>query len=124
MSHIKDLSDMAERWGFAKGLLAAARLAIDAGNPQLAVAIVELGNPAKTVEPPPPAPLILRTGTLLPEGWHSFDGKTVPTFYSFPPFVKIRFLDGTEMNMPDDFDWLNPADPENPVVAYFDEIPF
>lgn len=75
MSHIKDLSDMAERWGFAKGLLAAARLAIDAGNPQLAVAIVELGNSTKTVEPPPPAPLI-------------------------------------------------PADPENPVVAYFDEIPF
>lgn len=54
------------------------------------------------------------------ESWHVLEGRVPPT----PSLVwRVRFKDGTEEAVTQDFDWFADRG-ENPVTHYFDDIPF
>lgn len=56
-------------------------------------------------------------------GWTPWDGKEPPNLMGVWQGVTVMFKDRTEQRITEDFDWLADRG-ENPIIAYFDEIPF
>lgn len=59
----------------------------------------------------------------IPPGWMRWDGKAPPELYGSWITVRVMFKDRTEQPLTQDFDWMADRG-DNPIIAYFDEIPF
>lgn len=83
------------------------------------VAAINEGRMFAEVQPAAPAP------GVLPPGWLAWDvSKGAPHLYGGSLItIHVMFKDGTQQPCTLDFDWMADRG-DNPIIAYFDEIPF
>lgn len=90
------------------------------------VAALNEGRLFAEVDPTPPEEPLVSPPAVDPDaGWTKFDASKgeLPKLFSPVDWIKVRLADGTEEQCKVGFDWLADRG-ANPIVAYFDEIPF